>query len=82
MSDRAEREAQDAAFAKFSRWACAYYGFSYTPPAERPKLVAVTPENAREFTPAPRKRGRPRKIDARDNVVPIGAARAAKVAQP
>lgn len=40
-------------------------------PAPAP-LRAVTAENAHEFSPAPRKRGRPRRIDARDNVVPIG----------
>ncbi len=45
-------------------------------PAPAP-LRAVTAENAHEFKPAPRKRGRPRRIDARDNVVPIGSRRSA-----
>lgn len=72
MSDRAEREAQDAAFAKFSRWACAYYGLTCTPPAERPKLVAVTPENTHKFVPSTKRRGRKCKVPMGGNVVAIG----------
>jgi hypothetical protein len=52
-----------------------FFGDRYPGATARPSLRAVTAENAHEFTPAPRKRGRPRRIDARDNVVPIGSRR-------
>lgn len=45
----------------------------------RAALRLVTNDNAHEFAPVPRKRGRPRKIDARDNVIPIGSRRSAAV---
>lgn len=59
----------DDAFDEFSRNVCARYGVKYTPPTVRPRPVAVTLENAAQFQPAPKKRGRKPKVVLGGNVV-------------
>lgn len=75
MADRGDFSVSDFIMGEFLR----QHGYA---PKEPAPLRIVTADNAHEFTPTPRKRGRPRKVDARDNVMPISAARAAKVTQP
>lgn len=62
MADRGDFSVSDFIMGEFLR----QHGYA---PKEPAPLRIVTADNAHEFTPAPRKRGRPRKVDARDNVV-------------
>ncbi|WP_255913580.1 hypothetical protein [Tahibacter harae] len=59
----------DDAFDEFSRNICAYYGVKYTPPAVRQRPIVVTPENAAQFQPVPKRRGRKPNVVLGGNVV-------------
>lgn len=52
------------------------------PAAKRPTLVAVTPENAAQFKPAPKRRGRRPKVQLGGNVVSLAAHRQKSLTLP
>ncbi|HWT17359.1 MAG TPA: hypothetical protein VN280_00450 [Variovorax sp.] len=73
---RDDFEVSDSIMEQFFAYASKRYGTKFKPTAAEeakpsPKLRAVTTENAHEFTPTPKRRGRPPNVSEGGNVVAL-----------